>query len=312
MQELLSSSTARLLQLARPFQEENHMSGINTRYTMKKTISRRHFLFKLLGTAGIIAGGVGYAHCVEPFHPQISRTTLRWEKLPPELAGMTFVQLTDIHHSNVVGRAYIRKCVDTVNSLRPDIIFLTGDYVTHSPEYIKPCVEELSRLSAPSGVFAVPGNHDYWTDIDLMSKCLDDAGIHLLVNRSCTAAVRGKELAIVGLDDLWAGMPNIRKAFNDVPAGAKKVLLMHNPDLIEDLSEQRTDIILAGHTHGGQVCLPFLGSLVTPSRFGSKYSKGLITKDGTAMYVNRGVGLVIPAVRFLCPPEIAHFTVLGT
>ncbi len=277
---------------------------------MKKTLTRRHFLYKFLGTAGLFIGGMGYAHYVEPFHPQVSRTTLYWDKLPAELRGLTFVQLTDIHHSNVVSCSYIRKCVDTVNILKPDFVFLTGDYVTHSPKFIKPCVEELSRLKAPLGIFAVPGNHDYWTDIDLLSKSLKDAGISLLINQHETVTVRGVELTIIGLDDLWAGMPNVQKAMTGIPLNARKVLLMHNPDLFEELAPGRIEIILAGHTHGGQVRLPFLGSLVTPSRFGSQYAKGLFTRDGSTMYVNRGIGMVIPAVRFLCPPEIAHFTVL--
>ncbi|MGV8123377.1 MAG: metallophosphoesterase [Candidatus Xenobiia bacterium LiM19] len=277
---------------------------------MKKTLTRRNFLFKLLGTAGLFIGGMGYMHCVEPFHPQVSRTTLRWRNLPAELRGMTFVHLTDIHHSKVVSCAYIRKCVDTANELRPDFVFLTGDYVTHLPQYIKPCIEELSRLKAASGVFAVPGNHDYWTDIDLLSKCMHDAGITLLINQHVTVNMRGVDIAVVGLDDLWAGMPGIRKALAGIPPTTRKVLLMHNPDLFEELTQEKIEIILAGHTHGGQVCLPFLGSLVTPSRFGSRYSRGLFTIDETQMYVNRGIGMVVPAVRFLCPPEIAHFTVL--
>ncbi len=274
----------------------------------KSTLTRRQFLGFLSGVTGLTGAGGYYVRYVAPYNPEITRITLKPDNLPAGLSGLTFVHISDIHHSPVVSIDYIQHCVGMINDLRPDIIFITGDFISQSACFIAPCAEVLGGLKSPYGIFAVPGNHDNWIDTGELSGELLRHGIQMLVNEHACIQVKGDPLYIIGLDDFWTGWPRIDRAARGIPEGAKRIVLMHNPDLFEKISPGRYDLVLAGHTHGGQVNLPFLGALVVPSRFGRKYARGLFTLNGSTLYVNRGLGLATPAVRFMCPPEITLFS----
>ncbi|MDQ7822652.1 MAG: metallophosphoesterase [Candidatus Eremiobacteraeota bacterium] len=276
-----------------------------------KAFTRKKIVKGILAFTALLIAGAVFITCVEPFSLQITRHELIWEQLPEGLEGLTFTHLTDFHHGKVIPLGYIKKCVARSNALSPDLVFLTGDYVSRAPEYIAPCIEALSSLKSRYGVFAVPGNHDYWTDIATTRKEFARTGIHLLVNRSDTVTIKGASLAVIGLDDLWAGIPDMKTAAAGVSGPEKKILLMHNPDLFEEYAPLGFDLILSGHTHGGQVNIPFIGPPITPSRFGARYAAGLYRKDKSTLYVNRGIGMVSPPIRFFCRPELAFFTIRG-
>jgi uncharacterized protein len=271
---------------------------------MKKIISRRQFLLGAGAACGLLTGGAMYAGFVEPYHPVIRRLTISLPDLPEALAGLTCLHLTDIHHSKIISIGYISGCIEHAQELKPDIIFLTGDYVTGSRAFIVPCLEALARLESRYGIFAVPGNHDYWSDITLLSRTLKRLGIPFLVNRHVKLSIKGSSLYVAGIDDMWAGRPSLDDALAGIPDTEKKILLMHNPDLFESLPPGKCDLILSGHTHGGQVNIPFIGPPIIPSQFGRKYAGGLFNKNGSTMLVNRGLGMVSPGIRFNCPPEI--------
>jgi predicted MPP superfamily phosphohydrolase len=210
----------------------------------------------------------------------------------------------------VVPLEYLERSVRRVNAERPDLVALTGDYVTlgKRKEFIEPVAAALGKLRAPLGVFASLGNHDVWVDGPLMQQALERHGCAVLRNRG-TAVVRGgARLGVVGLGDQWTEEIDFARGFRGVPEGRPSLILMHNPDAFEDWPAGHPGLILAGHTHGGQVAIPGYGPPFVPSRYGNKYARGLFQRAGTAMYVNRGVGTAIIAVRFMVRPEIAILT----
>jgi hypothetical protein len=291
--------------------------------TREMSLTRRQFLRRALWSlTGLAVTGTGYTTLIEPRRPEITRHTLHLPRWPRALDGLTLTHITDLHRSTIVSRDYLHDCLARVNALTPDLVVATGDYLTHGRtprgrliygdhndgrQLITDVAQGLAPLRAPHGVFASLGNHDHWYNAALVTQTLQNAGIPVLRNANTILKIRGAELPIVGLGDLWTEGVDFPRAFagvGDRPA----LVLMHNPDTFETWSRPGTHLILAGHTHGGQVNLPFLGAPVVPSRYGPKYAQGLFQRDTTTMYVNRGLGLIWPAVRFNCRPEIAHFT----
>jgi predicted MPP superfamily phosphohydrolase len=239
------------------------------------------------------------------------------------LDGLTIAHLTDLHRSRVINAEFLTKCIVMANELSPDIMVFTGDYLTHddhfSPlgrlllgerlppaELVRQCAECMSRARAKHGVFASLGNHDHWFDADAVTKTIESVGIPVLRNDSQTLRINGEPLAIVGLGELWTEGVDMTRAFRNVDS-TFSIVLMHNPDSFENWSRDGSHLILAGHTHGGQINISLFGPPLVPSRYGQKYAHGLFGRDRTHMYVNSGVGMIPPAVRFNCPPEIALF-----
>jgi predicted MPP superfamily phosphohydrolase len=293
-------------------------------------VTRRTFLKRLFWSSAIVgAGGALYPTLIEPRLVHVRRVPIRIQGLPSALNGLTIAHLTDLHRSRLVSSEYISECIDIANALNPDLMVFTGDYMTsgihisktHHP-YFARCVHAVFKETAPPaemvhdcarcmgksrakyGVFASLGNHDNWYNGDAVANAIESVGIPVLRNASQTIHVNGQPLAIVGLGDFWTDGVDIWSAFQNVDAPFSLVL-MHNPDSFEDWSRQGSHLILAGHTHGGQVVIPFVGPLHVPSLYGPKYAHGLFARGDTHMYVNRGVGLIAPPVRFNCPPEIA-------
>jgi predicted MPP superfamily phosphohydrolase len=292
-------------------------------------MARRAFLRAGCGGAlvALSAGVLGpaYAIVLEPNWLEVTRLSVWLPGLPPYLDGVTIAQLSDLHVTPRSGVGLVRHAVGTVNRLRPDLIVLTGDYVTHSADYVTLCVEALGLLDAPLGVYAVLGNHDVWTDADRVAAGLGEAGITVLRDEALPLSGRGGRLWLAGIDDLGrTNRPGTRcKAFEGLwrrrldrgsemldalPADVPRLLLVHNPDVHEVLSARRVDLALSGHTHGGQVRLPFLGAPLLPSCYGNKYAQGLVQAPGWPVYVNRGLGTVSPPVRLNCRPEATILT----
>lgn len=214
------------------------------------------------------------------------------------------VHITDIHISPWALPSTYEPAVKFINSLEPDYIAITGDFVTHFKELIPGCSRVLSGLKADEGVMGVLGNHDYWIDSGYLTECLKDAGVDMLINRS-RVSKNGCMLTFLGVDDPFTHHDNLTSSLQDIPDSQIKVLLSHSPDIIEKAAELGVNLILVGHTHGGQVRFPFVGAIYIPSRFGTRYDKGWFREKNTQMYVNKGLGGIFPPVRFLCRREIA-------
>jgi len=263
-------------------------------------------ILRSLGAAGAsVAAGTFYASVIEPRWVELNRVGITIRSLPQALDGFTIAHLSDLHRHAPVSLRYIEKCLALGVSVEPDLMVITGDFVSKNANYMPPLGRSLNRITRSVPVYAVLGNHDYWTDVGVVRAELQSAGVQLLVNQSTVIEKEGERLTLVGLDDLWEGKTDIPGTIAAAPASVARVVLMHNPDAIEDVASYGVDLVLCGHTHGGQVALPFVGPLVVPSKFGRRFARGLYRVKETQMYVNKGVGLIRPAVRFMTRPEVA-------
>jgi len=267
-------------------------------------ISRRQFL---LGGTAITAGVALTLNglYIEPNNIKESYHQIQTNKLD---APLRIVHLTDLHLDKDTKRDYV---VQMVNNRNPDLILLTGDYLNHD-EVDKPNFEKLKEfvngLNAKQGIYACFGN---W-DEGLEDKLFLDTNVKALRDETITLEEDLKKITISGLDFAWYNFPKwatdkTLKTLNDEKFN---ILLYHSPDLIENISEFPIDLYLAGHTHGGQVNIPFIGPVYAPSKYGKKYASGMFEVDKTKLYVNRGLGMQkgLP-MRLFCPPEIATFDI---
>ncbi|HXI12536.1 MAG TPA: metallophosphoesterase [Thermoanaerobaculia bacterium] len=226
--------------------------------------------------------------------------------LPEAFEGYRIAFLTDTHVASFMRRAYFRECVDQVNKRSVDLILLGGDFVTWKRHI--PLMSELliAPLRAKDGCFAVLGNHDYWADADGVIAALTSRGVRFIVNRAVTLERNGAAIDLVGIDEVYRGRPDVPAAFSSVTNDRPCLGLSHHPDIIGLLHGRRIDLLLCGHTHGGQIRVPFFGALVVPSRHEARYAAGFIRVRDVLMYVSRGLGAV-PPIRILCRPEIPVF-----
>jgi predicted MPP superfamily phosphohydrolase len=272
--------------------------------TLRRRLRRRHVLTAIAaGAAALGADAVWW----EPRRLVVERHTLSFPDLPPELDGLKVVHLSDLHRGVAVGQAEIERAVELANALRPDLVLLTGDYVTLGRHYAAPCAAALSGLRAPLGRFAVLGNHDHWASTERVIAELQHAGITVLRNQSQPIGRRGADLWVVGVDDAFVHRHDPEAALRGVPAPAFKIALVHVPDLADEIARHPVQLQLSGHSHGGQVCLPGIGPLLLP-RMGQKYPMGHRRVGRLQLYTSRGVGRIPPAVRLFCPPEVALLT----
>ena len=285
---------------------------------MARRVTRRNFLRWTLGAglaaAAAGAGSVGYAFALEPGWLAVERVTVRVPGLPPALDGLTVAHLSDLHWGPYTGQPEIRTAVEKANAFAADLIVLTGDYVLQSAGYAAPCAQELAALRAPLGVFAIPGNHDYWTDIDVVTAQLRATRLTLLRNSSHRLEVGGAPLWLAGVDDVWEQHHDLDAALAGVPLGEPILLLVHEPDFADQAAQSPHCVFLqlSGHSHGGQVNLPFYGPPILPW-LGRKYPAGLQTVAGSTLqvYTSRGVGVIAPPLRFNCRPEVTLLTLAG-
>jgi predicted MPP superfamily phosphohydrolase len=257
------------------------------------------------------AGVGGYALALEPDWMVVERVLVPLPDLPRALDGLTVAHLSDFHWGPYTGQKEVRAAVQQANALAPELIVLTGDYVLYSAEYAAPCARELAALRAPLGVFAIPGNHDYWTDIEVVMAHLGATDLSLLRNSSHRLKVGGVHLWLVGVDDVWERQDDLDAALAGVPPDEPVLLLVHEPDFADEVARARHRVLLqlSGHSHGGQVNLPLLGRPILPW-LGRRYPAGLQAVPGSALqvYTNRGIGLIAPPVRFNCRPEVTLLT----
>ena len=256
------------------------------------------------GLGALGAASLVYVRRFEPTHPTLERVTLRLPTLPPALDGLRIGQITDTHLGLPSAADNLRWAVEQMRREQPDLIGLTGDLAglrAGIPE-IPPL---LGRLRAPLGVYAVPGNHDYWEGLADIHAALALAGIPLLLNQSVRLRWKGADFWVVGVDDIWDGRPDFARPLEGIPPGAVKVLLAHSPDMADNAAEHGFALQLSGHTHGGHLRLPLFGPFARP-RFGARYVMGQYRVGDMALYVSRGIGG--PPLRLLCRPEITIVT----
>src|SRR6266851_5439438 len=231
------------------------------------------------------------------------------DALPSAFSGLRIVQISDIHHGLFLPKEWLSQAVQQANRLRPDIIALTGDFVTYSRRNIEPAAELLGRLRARYGVFAVLGNHDFRVDPDAITLALRRQRIDVLRNRHVTLWFGGESMYLAGVDDYGYGA-DLRRAMRGVPRDAATVLLAHNPLVIHLASRNNVSLVLSGHTHGGQVNLPLLGTVYGRSPERLRYKIGWDRMGTTQIYVSRGIGTIVLPWRLRCPAEITNFELL--
>ncbi len=236
--------------------------------------------------------------------PEVTETDIWLRRLSHAHDGLKIVHLTDLHHSLFTPIGDVQRAVQLANRLRPDVVALTGDYVTLSPAYIWPVARALGKLRARLGVFAVLGNHDFQVDPEKITTALKAQRIRVLRNSHFALRAAAATLWIIGVDDLWWRADDLDTAMRLVPTRDPKILLCHNPLGIHMAARRGIDFVLSGHTHGGQVRLPVVGSLYR-SKLGERFIDGWNRLNGTQIYVSRGIGKSIVPVRLNCPPEIA-------
>ncbi|MBK7709429.1 MAG: metallophosphoesterase [Acidobacteria bacterium] len=232
----------------------------------------------------------------------IEMVQIKLSKLPKRLDGFRIVHLSDTHHSPFTGIDHINRAVKVANRLKPDVFLLTGDYVSHDREFIAPVAEALGRLKSESGTFACLGNHDHWTDADEVTKRFRAVGINVLINEGARFTARGASFWLCGVDDYMVGKTDLRAALHGSFPDEMKVLLAHNPVLVRQAARYGVDLVLSGHTHGGQVKWRDEEKRILPKR---RLTNGLHRRKETQIYITRGIGTVVFPVRYQCPPEIS-------
>ena len=239
----------------------------------------------------------------------VDRERIWLDRLPGRFDGLRIVQISDIHHGLFLPKEWLDEAVRQANHLNPDIIALTGDFVTYSRRNIEPAAEILGRLRARLGVYAVLGNHDFRVDADAITAALQRQRIEVLRNRHISLGFGGDSLFLAGVDDYGYGA-DVRRAMKGIPREAVSVLLAHNPRIIRLASSKGVSLVLSGHTHGGQVNIPILGTIYGRSPERLRFKIGWDRLGATQIYVSRGIGTIVLPWRLRCPAEISSLELL--
>ena len=295
---------------------------------MPMTLSRNKTIYFSIALLAALA----YSYFIEPRRLVINAVELKVPKWNPEFEGLRIVAISDIHGgSNGVDEAKIRRLVDAANSQDPDLIVLLGDYVSQTGPRgadgkralrmpVETIAANLKGLHARLGVFAVLGNHDGWHDDTEIATALNSSQIRVLDGAVAVVEMNGAKLRILGLKDqlkirTWEEFNDNARTLLAATEGSGDILVLeHSPDVApiingaEPLSKDMR-LMIAAHTHGGQVWLPVLGRPIVPSSYGQKLAAGHVRENGLDMFVTTGVGTSILPFRFMVPPEIAVLTV---
>lgn len=232
----------------------------------------------------------------------LEKVEIKLPRLPKKLESIKIIQLSDLHHSPFTNLDHIARAVKIANRLKPDMFVLTGDYVSHERKYIAPVAKVLGELQSEFGTYACLGNHDHWTDAELITRRFRDAGINMLINEGFRFEARGSSFWLAGVDDHMVGKTDLPSALRGSFPDEMKFLLAHNPIIFRQAVRYGVDLTLSGHTHGGQVRVRDKEKRVLPRR---KLSNGLHRRKGSQIYITRGIGTVVLPIRYQCPPEIS-------
>ena len=265
--------------------------------------------------AGVAAIGADSVF-IEPNHPRIVRQEIALRRWPERLEGFTIALLSDFHYDTHFSIHPLHAAIGMVNGLNPDLIVLTGDFVSlrllggheeESARAAEPCAALLRQMQARYGLWAALGNHDAFTDPDIVTEALRTHGIGVLANESVAIEANGAHFWLGGVDDVLGGACDLQATLHPRPTGEPLVLLAHEPDFADYVARYDVDLQLSGHSHGGQVRLPFVRPVYLPE-LAKKYVRGLHRIGGLTLYTNTGLGTVGLPVRLNCPPEITFLT----
>jgi predicted MPP superfamily phosphohydrolase len=287
----------------------------------KPAVSRRDFL-RLLKIAGLdlallTFGGSLYMSKYEPSWLDVTELRLKLPRLPRSFSGFRLAQISDLHFGGWMDTDRLEEVFSAISSLSPDLLAITGDFTyghtRHSPQEDRERYADLVRvLSSYTGeipTVGTKGNHDYWIDSSVMQWIFQKGGVVDLNNTSHVLKSAGESLYLAGVDNAWYKDDRLDLVQAQIPRDACAILLAHEPDFADTSAQDgRFDLQLSGHSHGGQIVLPYLGPPILP-RLGRKYSQGLYQIGEMLQYTNRGVGMVPPYIRFNCRPEITVFTI---
>ncbi len=279
---------------------------------MTRTLSRRNFL-RLSGAAA--AGLALYSGELERHDLEVTRQTITLAHLPTAFHGFTIAQISDIHFQEYTEAFFLERVIKTANDLLPDLVALTGDYITDGPfpssyaeNRIGHCVEMLGKINAPLR-YAVLGNHDALVNPDSVTDNLQSHGIPVLANRYVAVERQQQRIWLSGIEDACIQRPDLQAAVPKptVRQNEPVILLGHEPDFGDVVAKHGVDLMLSGHTHGGQIRIPLMRPHFLPE-LGDKYVEGLFAIDQMQLYVNRGIGTVSLPFRFRCRPELTLIT----
>jgi predicted MPP superfamily phosphohydrolase len=243
---------------------------------------------------------------IEPYWIEVKVTEITDPDIPETFSQFRIAFIADIHHGPFFSRDRVKQVVTMVNDLRPDMVVLGGDYVYGHKKYTAPCFEELSKLKAPYGVFAILGNHDHWEDesTEFTIKIFPQHKITLIDNKALWIHKDSARIKLGGVGDYWTDSQDLSPTIQDVNESDFVILLSHNPDYCETFTTKKIDLVLSGHTHGGQVTFFGLYSPFLPTHTGQKYRSGLVELAQTKVLITNGVGTIFPPVRFYARPQI--------
>ena len=299
---------ARLIPALRP-----HAHALSSNPAVQRfDAGRRVFLRR--GVYGLTAasfGGAAYGMLVERSECEVTEHIVRIPGLPPEFSGYSIGLVTDVHSSLYMTEADMRRYVKVLNGMGTDMILVGGDLVNGMGDEIDPFAEAFSALRAPDGIFGVLGNHDFYTrEADRVARTATEGGVHILRDESRVIHRGGSSLTLLGIDDTGTGpltVQRIRRAAAHAAASGPRILLCHRPYFFREAAAEGVDLMLSGHTHGGQVVLgEVAGIAFTPAALASPYLAGPYQEGAARMYVSRGIGTVGVPMRINCPPELTR------
>ncbi len=281
-------------------------------------LTRRRFFGRfLIGASAVAAIGSAEGLFLEPRNLVAEHIDIRLARLPQEFHGFRIAQISDIHFGPYMGKAGLERALQLARSFRPDLLALTGDFVSHpfggsngpiGAHYAEPCADVLAAVTGIP-VLAILGNHDHWNNAAIVEGALQDRGIPVLRNRSIPLERGHNRIWVAGIDDALVEAADLDKALHD--AFRNHLLLAHEPDFADYAARFPVDLQLSGHSHGGQVRLPGIGALILPT-LARKYPIGLNRVGSLQVYTNRGLGVINPPVRFYCPPEVTFVTLFSS
>lgn len=275
-------------------------------------LSRRRFLrMALLAVASMPFAMSAYGAVAARSRKVIERVVIPIPGLPPQLDGLTIVQMSDIHSGMFMTEAQMDEHVRISNELQPDIVALTGDFVATNKDQVAPFINSMSRLQAKRGVYGCLGNHDmFGSASEMLARGFEQHGLKLLRNRNEMLDIDGAKLNIIGVDYIGrrSRLNSLGEAIKGIPLDGTTILLAHSPNNFEEAAKAGIHLTLSGHTHGGQIALNLAGLIITPARLATMFLAGLFRIGNSHLYVNRGLGTTGPPIRINAPPEITHIT----
>ncbi|UOR12996.1 metallophosphoesterase [Halobacillus amylolyticus] len=270
----------------------------------------KKFLLSGLGLVGISGGGYYYARYIEPHMLQRQEYTLSNDKIPHSFDGSKVVQFSDTHIGFNYNLEQFTQLIQTINQEEPDLIVFTGDLVDapHTYRFDQSIPQLLKKLKAPLGKYWIYGNHDHGGYGTETVKAVMEAGGFKLLQNSVALIDNGQDnFALAGLDDVMLGSPDITATAKQIKGEPFTILLVHEPDVADQMKNHGIHVQLSGHSHGGQIQLPFIGAIVTPP-YAETYIEGKHTiSEQLTLYVSKGIGTTRLPYRFMCRPEYSVF-----